>query len=372
MDHLPDQESGSERLHVRIAHSGLASRRRAEQLIGEGRVTVNGIIVRELGQKVSAADEVHVDGQLVRPDRAITVALNKPVGIVTTLRDPWRRPTVAQYIPAMEATLKPVGRLDKDSEGLLLLTSDGTLAHRLAHPRFEIDKEYVVNLRGTVSEQALTKLKQGIYIEGGKTKPAQVEIIAQDESKGYCQLRFVLHEGRKRQIRLMCQAIGAEVVQLKRVRIGPVNLRNLKPGEVRVLTQPELQKLMEVVGLKEPGKGTSAEAPRGRRRSGSTEPSPDSSMEPVPTGSGKQLRTPVRKPRAARSSSGATGTNRKRTSGPSTGPGRTRAAGPSGSKPGSRRGTEGRQSGTRPPRTTGNFGPRPARDQRPAKGRRKG
>ncbi|MFZ4507789.1 MAG: pseudouridine synthase [Fimbriimonas sp.] len=263
----------TERLHVRIAHSGLCSRRAAEQLILEGRVSVNGDTVAELGAKVTEDDEVRVDGQPLRPARLLTVLLNKPRGVVTTMSDPQRRVTVVRYLPDLGVTLKPIGRLDMDSEGMLLLTNDGELANRISHPRWSIDKEYVVTVRGIPDEKTIQRLRGGIFIDGAKTLPAQVEIIfagksrlargdRKDPKAAFSRnragsdvpivestLKFILHEGRKRQIRLMCEAVGHQVTSLKRVRVGPLKMSKLRPGECRLLSQVEVSQLRQAVGL---------------------------------------------------------------------------------------------------------------------------
>lgn len=240
---------GEERLHVRIARAGLCSRRAAEGLIREGRIGVNGDLVIEMGHKVGPEDVVTVDGVPIRTAKLITAVLNKPKGVVTTLSDPQRRPTIVRYLPDIGVQLKPVGRLDIDTEGLLIVTNDGELAQRLAHPRFSVDKEYHVIVQGIPDERALKKLRDGIYIEGGKTRPAKVEVIHAEPSKGTTSLRVVLHEGRKRQVRLMCDAAGHPVIALRRVRIGPLSVKGMKPGECRVLGKAEIAELKRLVGL---------------------------------------------------------------------------------------------------------------------------
>jgi len=237
------------RLHVFIAHSGLCSRRAAEKLIQEGRVVVNGNQVMEMGVKVAPEDEVQVDGSPVRMARNYTVVLNKPTGVVTTLSDPQRRPTIVRYLPDYGVTLKPVGRLDMDTEGLLICSNDGEFAHRLAHPSFEIDKEYQAIVEGIPSEKALNDLRKGVFIEGRRTSPAKIEVIHTEEKKNTTGLRITIHEGRKRQIRQMCELVGHPVKSLKRVRIGPLKIRGMRPGECRLLGMEELNELRALVGL---------------------------------------------------------------------------------------------------------------------------
>lgn len=244
-----DANKQSERLHKRIAASGVSSRRAAEELIAQGRVRVNGEVVTGMGIKVSDSDQIEVDGQpLPALHRPIVLAMNKPTGYITTLSDPFRRRTVAELLPAMDAVVKPVGRLDFDSEGLLLFTNDGLLAARLTHPRYGIEKEYLALVQGEPTDRDLERLRTGIPIEGKRTSHAVVERL--EEIRGNVRLRFVLHEGRKRQIRLMCQAVGRPVLELKRVRVGSINLGRLPKGRCRILTAEETEGLRRAVGMK--------------------------------------------------------------------------------------------------------------------------
>ena len=256
MDRAPEERGrrgrgqSEERLHKRIAASGLCSRRAAEDLIREGRVQVNGKTVTEMGVKVSPEDEIKVDGKTLATAKIYTLLMNKPVGYLTTLSDPQKRRTVQQLLPQLDVQVKPVGRLDMDSEGLLLFTNDGALAQRLTHPRYGIEKEYQVTVRGIPTEQSLEKLRKGVYIEeGGKTAPAKVQRVHDDSRKGACVLRITIHEGRKRQVRLMCEAVGHPVQSLRRIRIGPLVLKDLPPGACRSLSKVEIDKLKKLVGL---------------------------------------------------------------------------------------------------------------------------
>ncbi len=238
-----------ERLHVRIAHSGLCSRRAAEKLIREGRVAVNGQVVVEMGLRVADSDEVRVDGQAIDVAKLHTVLLYKPPGVVTTLSDPQGRPTIVKYLPDMGVQLKPVGRLDMDTAGLLLCTNDGELAMRLAHPRYGVEKEYQAIVRGIPEEKALNDLRKGVFIEGRKTAPADVTVIHAEPKTDTTGLRIIIHEGRKRQVRLMCETVGHPVVSLKRLRLGPLVLKGMRAGEAKLLGQKDVDELRALVGL---------------------------------------------------------------------------------------------------------------------------
>ena len=227
----------SERVHKVLARAGVASRRRCEELIEEGRVEVNGVVV-ELGGRVDVrTDIVTVDGAFVplAPD-AVYYLLNKPAGHVTTAHDPQGRPTVVELVPA-EPRVVPVGRLDLDTEGLLLLTNDGELTHRLTHPSFGVEKEYLAEVDGTPSRAALRQLREGIELDDGPTAPAKVALVPPNV------LRLVIHEGRNRQVRRMCAAIGHPVLRLVRVRIGPLTIGTLAPGTWRELEGAEVRAL---------------------------------------------------------------------------------------------------------------------------------
>jgi 23S rRNA pseudouridine2605 synthase len=214
---------------------------------------VNGVTVSEMGVKVGPDDEVRVDGTLLTSAKMYTLVMNKPVGYITTLDDPQRRPTVKTLLPALDVQVKPVGRLDMETEGLLLFTNDGQLAQRLTHPRYGVEKEYQATVAGVPDEAALEKLRKGVWIEeGGKTAPAKVQLLHSKADKSV--LRITIHEGRKRQVRLMCLAIGHPVQDLKRTRIGPLILKGMPPGSCRMLGKGEVDKLKELVGLA-PGAG---------------------------------------------------------------------------------------------------------------------
>ncbi len=234
-----------ERLQKVLARAGVASRRKAEELIRQGRVEVNRRVVTELGVKVDPErDEIRVDGERIRPDRLKRryVVLNKPRGVITTVRDPFGRPTVMDLVPkAREHALVPVGRLDEESEGLLILTNDGDLVNRLTHPRYGHEKEYRVEVYGTPDERDLKAIRRGIVLEDGRTAPAKAWVERRGEHTST--LRIVLREGRKRQIRRMMKALGHPVKRLVRLRVGNLTLSGLSPGAWRELTPEEVERL---------------------------------------------------------------------------------------------------------------------------------
>ena len=239
-----------ERLQKALARAGLGSRRMAEILIEAGRVTIDGRVA-ELGNRVDAdTQEIRVDGKLVpAAPSAVYFLLNKPTGVITTADDPQGRPTVVEMIDT-EVRIFPIGRLDMATEGLLILTNDGRLAHLLTHPSVGIEKEYLVRVEGDPSPSSIRRLREGIELEDGVTAPAQVGRV----SDGV--LRIVIHEGKNRQVRRMCEAIGHEVIRLVRTRIGPIHDAKLTPGAARPLTVGEVRKLMDAVGVAMPTETT--------------------------------------------------------------------------------------------------------------------
>ncbi|MBO4364718.1 MAG: rRNA pseudouridine synthase, partial [Eggerthellaceae bacterium] len=229
------------RLQKFLARAGVDSRRHCEQIILDGRVSVNGHVVDELGTKIDPRiDEVSVDGQVVSlGDSPVTIMMNKPAGYLTTMDDPQGRACVAQLEPfGRYPGLFPVGRLDKDTTGLLVITSDGALGYKLAHPKHHVVKTYVAHVHGKVSKQAIRKLCEGVMIRDGMTAPAQVRVL-RDEATGSV-LELKIHEGRNRQVRRMCQAVGHPVIQLERVAMGPLQLGNLPVGSWRMLSPQEI------------------------------------------------------------------------------------------------------------------------------------
>lgn len=229
------------RLNAYLARAGVASRRGADELIKAGRVSVNGG-PGELNTFVGAADDVRLDGRPVGAQRLRHVLLNKPRGTITTARDPEGRPTVVELVGG-DVRIVPVGRLDRDTTGVLLLTNDGPLAHRLAHPRYRVEKTYVAEVEGEPGEGVVRQLAEGVELEDGPTAPARVRPL------GPSRLELVLHEGRNRQVRRMLEAVGHPVVKLRRARYAGLGPGRLRAGEWRDLTSAEITRLRRLVGL---------------------------------------------------------------------------------------------------------------------------
>lgn len=245
-----------QRLQKILAQAGVASRRAAEKLIGEGRVSVNGVIVREMGTKADPAhDDIKVDGRRIRArQRTRYILLNKPAGYVSTRADPQHRPTVIDLLHGVREYVYPVGRLDYDTEGLLLLTNDGDLAAHLTHPRHGVERTYEARVAGIPDAAALERLRNGIALDGHRTLPADVTLLNPGRS-GDGTLRLTIREGRNRQVRRMCDAVGHPVRALRRIRIGPLQDRRLKPGQWRELSAEEVDALRRVLvarGLQSP------------------------------------------------------------------------------------------------------------------------
>jgi len=243
----PTEGQQGERLQKILAQAGLGSRRACEELIAAGRVRLNGEVA-SLGTRADPEhDTIEVDGAILGLRQGLVhYLLNKPAGVVTTASDTHGRPTVVGLVPE-EPRVYPVGRLDADTEGLLLLTNDGELAHRLTHPSFGVEKEYLAEVEGTPSRGALRRLREGVELEDGPTAPAKASLVGEHT------LRLTIHEGRNRQVRRMCAAVGHPVVRLVRVRIGPLADRRLAPGEWRALTQGEVRDLERAVATTRPG-----------------------------------------------------------------------------------------------------------------------
>ena len=234
-----------DRLQKVLAHAGVCSRRKAEEYIANGRVAVNGQLVTRPGVKVDQEqDKILVDGKPILKEQKIYILLNKPPGYVTTMSDPQGRPIVTDLLPDIKRRVFPVGRLDLDSEGALLLTNDGALTNKILHPRYEINKTYEATVRRTPTSSELHQLEQGILLDGHKTWPAKLRILhGQKGKKGMTTIEVIIHEGKKRQVRKMFQAIGHHVFRLKRIAYGGLKLGNLKPGKYRFLTKNDLKKL---------------------------------------------------------------------------------------------------------------------------------
>ena len=226
------------RLAKFLAHGGIASRRAAEKLVAAGRVTVGGEVVRDPARDVGADDDVRIDGGRVRTEEREVWAVNKPPGVVSTAKEPGERPAVVTLVRT-EARLYPVGRLDADSTGLLLLTNDGELANRLTHPRYEVPKAYRVDFARPPAERDLERLAAGVDLDDGPTAPAQVKRLSEKR------VEIVLREGRNRQVRRMAEAVGNRVVALCRVRFGPIGLDGLAEGAARRLSDAEVGSLRD-------------------------------------------------------------------------------------------------------------------------------
>jgi 23S rRNA pseudouridine2605 synthase len=259
----------AERLQKILSAAGVASRRAAEGFVLAGRVSVNGAVVTVLGTRADpATDDIRVDGRRLASPARRHLLLNKPPGYVTTRSDPEGRPTVLDLLPRDAGYLYPVGRLDYASGGLLLLTNDGELAARLTHPRHEVEKAYHAVVAGEPDASALARLREGVPLDGRRTAPAEVRVLRTwgDRARTLSQLELVLHEGRNRQVRRMCEAVGHPVRALERVRLGPVADARLAPGTWRDLTARELSALRRAAGIGEEMGDGAADRRRERRR----------------------------------------------------------------------------------------------------------
>ncbi|MDF2890831.1 MAG: rluB1 [Clostridia bacterium] len=237
-----------ERLQKVMAELGVASRRKCEELILQGRVKVNGQTVTELGTKVDKQNAViHVDDiQITNKTDKVYILLNKPIGYITSVQDQFDRPTVLDLVSEIGVRVYPVGRLDYDTEGLLILTNDGDLTYKITHPRHNVTKTYTARVSGHVSEDAIEIFKKGIFIEDYKTAPAKLEIIKYLDNGTI--VNITIHEGKNRQVRKMCDAIGHKVVALKRMSIGSLMLNDLKTGQWRYLNNDEIEYLYSIGG----------------------------------------------------------------------------------------------------------------------------
>lgn len=238
------------RVQKYLAEAGVASRRASEELIREGRVSVNGETAT-IGIRIDPeADAICVDGRPVERDSKVYVLLNKPRGVITTAKDTHRRKTVVDLLDGVPGRVFPVGRLDQDVTGTLLLTNDGELANRLAHPRYEITKTYLAWVEGRMNAAAQKRLEEGVELEDGMTAPASVYITRQERRRTL--IRLDIHEGRKHLVKRMCAAVGHPVCSLSRLAMGPLKAEGLRPGEWRYLTPEEVESLRAAVRLDEP------------------------------------------------------------------------------------------------------------------------
>lgn len=237
------------RLQKALAHAGIASRRKAVEIIESGKVEVNGRIVTEKGFAVDITRaKIIIGGKPIKTESNIYILLNKPKNCISTTSDARLRKTVIDLAGELHSRVYPVGRLDKNTTGLLLLTNDGELAYRLTHPKFGIEKTYEAVVHGVIGQPALERLKKGLFVDGKKTAPAKVEVVYKDREKSVITVR--IHEGRKRQVRLMLLTAGHRVISLKRINFGNLSLGTLKTGKCRMLTHNEVEGLKRLVGLK--------------------------------------------------------------------------------------------------------------------------
>lgn len=238
------------RLAKYLARAGIASRRGAEEMISEGLVVVNGLVADKPQQQVSDSDKILVDGlEVVGFEQKRYLLLNKPEGYISTAQDTHNRPIVTELVDTVVERLYPVGRLDADTSGVMLLTNDGELAYRLTHPRYGVRKVYHALVDGFPDRADLKKMSCGIVIEGEKTAPARVEMLQKGKDKKNALISIVLTEGKKRQVKKMCKEIGHPVIKLKRVKFAGLDLQNLPPGSSRELTNQEIKDLYNLVGL---------------------------------------------------------------------------------------------------------------------------
>ena len=234
------------RLQKFLANAGVASRRKCEELIVEGKVSVNGNVVQELGNKINPdVDKVTYCGkEVTNNEKKVYILLNKPIGYVTTAKDQFNRDTVLNLVKVKEREV-PVGRLDMYTSGALILTNDGDFVYKVTHPKHEITKTYTVTLHGIVTNEAVEKLRIGVEIEDYVTKPAKVKILKTDEEKNISRLEITIHEGKNRQVRKMCEAVGYKVLALHRSKIGNIGVKDIKIGNWRYLRQNEVEKFLQ-------------------------------------------------------------------------------------------------------------------------------
>ena len=232
-----------ERLQKVMAHAGIASRRKSEELIIEGKVKVNGVVVTELGTRVSTSDRVDVDGVQITKENPVYYLLYKPKGIISTANDDKGRKTVVDFFPNIEERIYPVGRLDYDTSGVIILTNDGEFSYLMTHPKFGIKKKYIAKVKGIPEREALKRLEHGIELEDGMTAPAKVKMQSLDKKTKTAIIEITIHEGRNRQVRRMFDAIGCPVDSLKREEFAILTTHGLNAGDARELTLHEVKRL---------------------------------------------------------------------------------------------------------------------------------
>ncbi|MCA1009513.1 pseudouridine synthase [Halobacillus halophilus] len=235
-----------ERLQKVIAHAGVASRRKAEQMIIDGKVKVNGEVVKELGTKVSSNDDVEVEGVPIVKEAPVYYLLYKPRGVISSVSDDKGRKVVTDFLPEVDERIFPIGRLDYDTSGLLLLTNDGEFANLLMHPKHEVDKVYIAKTKGIPSREQLQQLKKGINIDGEYLKAVHAKINSSDPKKNSAIIQVILHEGKNRQVRRMFEALGYPVDKLKRERYGTLDLHGMNAGDSRPLKPHEVKQLRQL------------------------------------------------------------------------------------------------------------------------------
>ena len=234
-----------ERLQKYLAECGVASRRKCEEFIKDGKVKVNGNLITELGTKIIPnKDVIEIDGKIIKKENKVYILLNKPVGYVTTVSDERERKTVMELLDGVNEKVVPVGRLDMYTSGLLLLSNDGEFIYKVTHPKHETTKTYIVKTRGVPTERDLEKLRNGVKIEEYITSPAKVELLLKDNTNNIARIWIQIHEGRNRQVRKMCEAIGLSVIALKREGVGNLTCEGLEHGKWRYLTEEEVKEIM--------------------------------------------------------------------------------------------------------------------------------
>ncbi|HGC6891222.1 TPA: pseudouridine synthase [Streptococcus agalactiae] len=231
------------RINKYIAHAGIASRRKAEELIKQGMVTINGQVVNELATQVKAGDLVEIEGSPIYNEEKVYYLLNKPRGVISSVSDDKGRKTVIDLLPQVKERIYPVGRLDWDTTGLLILTNDGDFTDKMIHPRNEIDKVYLARVKGIATKENLRPLTSGVVIDGKKTKPARYTIIKVDHEKNRSVVELTIHEGRNHQVKKMFEQVGLLVDKLSRTQFGTLDLTGLRPGEARRLNKKEISQL---------------------------------------------------------------------------------------------------------------------------------